>query len=116
MKDPFMSLNDMKGSFMASGFLDAKGAPRTLCSVAVARLAVVGSWGGLYCMAVRPDARRRGLGVAVLHELFDRARQLGVTDTWLHVRAENDGARRLYQRTGFTEVAQYHYRTRSDRR
>jgi len=85
-------------------------------AVAVARLAVVGSWGGLYCMAVRPDARRRGLGDAVLVGLLDRARQRGVTDTWLHVRAENDGARRLYERAGFTEVARYHYRTRSHRR
>jgi len=80
-------------------------------AVAVARLALVGRWGGLYCMAVRPDARRRGFGAAVLHGLLDGARRHGVTDTWLQVRAENDGARRLYQRAGFTEIADYHYRS-----
>jgi ribosomal protein S18 acetylase RimI-like enzyme len=79
--------------------------------VAVARLALVGRWGGLYCMAVRSDARRRGLGGAVLRGLLESAREHGVTDAWLQVRADNDGARRLYERAGFAEVASYHYRS-----
>ncbi len=75
---------------------------------AVGRLAVVGEWGGVYCMAVRPDARGQGFGGRVLAGLVAAG---GVPNTWLQVRAENLGARRLYERAGYTEVARYHYRT-----
>lgn len=80
-------------------------------AVAVARLALVGEWGGVYCMAVRDDARRRGVGASLLDGLLQAGHQRGVRRAWLQVRAENSGARRLYQRAGFTEVARYHYRS-----
>lgn len=80
-------------------------------AVAVARLALVGEWGGVYCMAVREDARRRGVGAVLLDGLLQAGRARGVRRAWLQVRAENSGARRLYQRAGFTEVARYHYRS-----
>lgn len=85
---------------------DARGA------VAIGRLALVGEWGGVYCMAVRADARRHGLGVAVLRGLLAAGRERGVTHAWLHVRAENTAAKQLYARFGFTEAGTYHYRTR----
>lgn len=74
----------------------------------VARLALVGEWGGLYCMAVRPDVRRRGLGSVLLRGLLEGA---GVARCWLQVREDNPGARAFYARTGFTAAARYHYRT-----
>lgn len=77
---------------------------------AVARLALVGKWGGLYCMAVRPDVRRRGWGSVVLRGLLEAA---GVRRCWLQVREDNPGARAFYARAGFTSAARYHYRTRS---
>jgi N-acetylglutamate synthase len=80
-------------------------------TTAVARLALVGEWGGLYCMAVRDDARGRGLGARLLDGVLLAGHERGVRRAWLQVRAENDGARRLYQRAGFTEVARYHYRS-----
>lgn len=80
-------------------------------AVAVGRLALVGAWGGVYCMAVRADARRRGLGGTVLQGLLAAGRARGVTHTWLHVLAHNTAARRLYQRAGYTEAARYHYRS-----
>jgi N-acetylglutamate synthase len=80
-------------------------------AVAVGRLALVGAWGGVYCMAVRADARRRGLGGAVLRGLLAAARARGVTHTWLHVLDHNTAARRLYQRAGYAETARYHYRS-----
>jgi ribosomal protein S18 acetylase RimI-like enzyme len=78
--------------------------------VAVGRLALVGEWGGVYCLAVRPDVRRRGFGGAVLAGLLAAGRDRGITRTWLQVRAENTTARRLYARAGYTEAGQYHYR------
>ncbi|HEY0448271.1 GNAT family N-acetyltransferase [Actinophytocola sp.] len=78
---------------------------------AVARLALVGEWGGLYCMAVRADARRRGLGSVVLRGVLSAAVGLGVRRCWLQVRASNAAARALYAGAGFTEAARYHYRT-----
>jgi ribosomal protein S18 acetylase RimI-like enzyme len=84
-------------------------------AVAVGRMALVGEWGGVYCMAVRSDARRRGLGAAVLTGLLAAGRARGITRSWLHVLAENTVAQRLYERAGYTEVSTYHYR-RSHRR
>lgn len=80
-------------------------------AAAVGRLALVGEWGGVYCLAVREDARRRGLGATVLDGLLAAGRERGVTRSWLQVRAENAGARRLYERAGYTEAARYHYRS-----
>jgi ribosomal protein S18 acetylase RimI-like enzyme len=78
---------------------------------AVGRLALVGEWGGVYCMAVRPSARRRGHGAAVLSGLLRAGRARGITRAWLHVRAENTAALSLYRQAGFTETSRYHYRS-----
>ncbi|GAB3448495.1 GNAT family N-acetyltransferase [Actinophytocola sediminis] len=80
-------------------------------AAAVARLALVGEWGGLYCLAVRPDARRQGLAAAVTRALAASAESGGVRRLWLQVREENAAARALYAGTGFTTTARYHYRT-----
>lgn len=81
-------------------------------AAAVGRLALVGAWGGVFCLTVRPDARRRGLGGAVLTGLLAAGQARGVSRSWLQVRAENTAARRLYERAGYTQTATYHYRTR----
>jgi ribosomal protein S18 acetylase RimI-like enzyme len=80
--------------------------------LAVGRLALVGDWGGVYCLAVDPSARRRGLGGAVLGGLLAAGKELGITRSWLQVREENSAARRLYRRAGYAEVTRYHYRSR----
>lgn len=77
---------------------------------AVGRLALVGEWGGVYCLAVRPDVRRQGLGGAVLTGLLAAGKEHGITRSWLQVLAHNETAQRLYQRFGYTETAGYHYR------
>ena len=82
-------------------------------AAAVARLALVGEWGGLYCVAVRPDARRRGLAGAVTRALVAAAADEGVRGCWLQVRADNEPAGALYRRAGFADVGRYHYRTQS---
>lgn len=80
-------------------------------TAAVGRLALVGRWAGLYCMAVRPDLRRRGYAMSVLRALLEHAVNLGVRSTWLQVVANNDAARALYRRVGFADLSSYHYRT-----
>ena len=93
---------------------------------AVGRLAVVpggtavpgaaGSWGGLYCMATRPDARRRGYASRVQQALFSAGAARGLAGYWLLVMASNTAARELYSRAGFCEVSRYYYRQERPRR
>ena len=52
-------------------------------------------------MAVRPDARRRGIGAALLQALLAWAAQNGARHFSLEVRASNGAAIALYQRLGF---------------
>lgn len=80
-------------------------------TAAVGRLALVGQWAGVYCMAVRPDVRRRGYAMSVLRALIEHAADRGVRHTWLQVVADNDAARTLYRRAGFADLYGYHYRT-----
>lgn len=93
-----------------------RGVPSTYAAIgggvpdAVGRLTVTDGWGGIYCMAVRADARRRGLGRAILLALLDAARAGGAHHAYLTVVAANAPARALYAGTGFAEVGGYHYR------
>ncbi|WP_427018039.1 GNAT family N-acetyltransferase [Pseudarthrobacter sp. P1] len=67
-------------------------------------------WGGIYAMAVRPDARRQGVAAAILDALLADGAARGVADFFLLVTAANAGARELYAAAGFAEAARYHYR------
>ena len=55
-------------------------------------------------LSVVPDARRAGLGGALLAQFLDDARQLGAEQVFLEVRAGNAPAIALYERAGFTRV------------
>ena len=79
---------------------------------AVARLAVVGEWGGLYAVATRPDARRRGLARGLARALAHAAADHGVTALWLQVVAENAAAHALYASLGFRRASGYSYWSR----
>ncbi len=76
---------------------------------AVGRVALLDGWAGIYCMAVRPDARRRGLGAAMLRMLGGAA---GGRRLWLQVLADNVAAHALYASAGFTPAFAHHYRVR----
>lgn len=61
----------------------------------------MGDWGWIGTLAVRPAWRRRGLGMALLHESFYRFAERGETTAALGVDSENPtGATRLYERVG----------------
>ena len=56
-------------------------------------------------LAVLPAYRRRGIGLRLMLHLIRVARQRGAKRMTLEVRVSNHGARALYQRLGFYDVA-----------
>ena len=56
-------------------------------------------------LSVVPDARREGLGSALLERFCDDARRCGAEQMFLEVRLSNDAAIALYESAGFTSVA-----------
>jgi ribosomal protein S18 acetylase RimI-like enzyme len=72
--------------------------------------------GGLYCMATRPDARRRGYASRILRSLLGAGGEPRLDAYWLLVTAANHGARELYARSGFREAGRYVYRQERPRR
>lgn len=67
-------------------------------------------WGGLYCMATRPDARRRGYARQILDSLLREGAARELAGYWLLVTAGNHGAQQLYAAAGFSEAGRYLYR------
>ena len=53
-------------------------------------------------VAVHPNHRRRGLGLAVVEALVREARERGLEQISLEVRRSNEAAIRLYERIGFS--------------
>jgi [ribosomal protein S18]-alanine N-acetyltransferase len=52
-------------------------------------------------VAVAPNARRCGLGKALMHELLAYAAEHAIARIILEVRCDNEPARKLYERLGF---------------
>lgn len=80
--------------------------------VAVARLALVGELGGIYCVVTGEHFRSRGYARALLLGLIKEAARLKLSGLWLQVTASNDVARGLYESLGFQTVSRYHYRVK----
>lgn len=59
----------------------------------------------LYVSVVHIDSsyRGKGIGKKMLREVEDEACRMGVKALWLHAEAENDGARRFYEREGYVQ-------------
>ncbi|WP_106245511.1 ribosomal protein S18-alanine N-acetyltransferase [Allonocardiopsis opalescens] len=81
-----------------------------------AGLLAAGEQGDVQTLAVEPGLWGRGIGRALLDALFAEAGRRGVRDLFLEVRADNDRARALYTRLGFTQVGlrRRYYRDRAD--
>ncbi|MGO4592313.1 GNAT family N-acetyltransferase [Leifsonia sp. 2TAF2] len=76
---------------------------------AVARLALVDEWGGLFAVATRPAARRRGLARALVQALTAASGEHGIRGLWLQVLAGNAPAHALYASLGFRPASRYAY-------
>jgi len=72
--------------------------------VGYAGLAAAGGQADVQTIGVRADRRGLGIGAALLTELMDEAVRRESEAVFLEVRADNDGARRLYERFGFGQV------------
>jgi ribosomal-protein-alanine acetyltransferase len=56
-------------------------------------------------IAVSPDARRHGIGRALMVALLAEARRRRATEVFLEVRADNPNAQALYASLGFQQIA-----------
>ena len=56
-------------------------------------------------VATHPDYRRRGIATSLTKKIMQHACRRGVQAIWLHVRADNPGALKLYSDLGFEERA-----------
>lgn len=75
--------------------------------------------GELANIAIREDARGRGLGGVLLDRVLDVARERGVRSLFLEVRVSNEAAASLYDSRGFVEIGRrrdYYERPREDAR
>ena len=56
-------------------------------------------------IAVAPDARRHGIGRALMNALMVEARDRGASELFLEVRDDNPAAQRLYESLSFDRIA-----------
>jgi [ribosomal protein S18]-alanine N-acetyltransferase len=61
--------------------------------------------GDIQTLAVAENARRNGLGRTLVTALIAEAAARGATQVFLEVRADNPGARALYDSLGFEQIA-----------
>ena len=70
-------------------------------AVAYGGMLIVPDEGQVTNVAVRPDFRRRGLGALIVEAFIREARERGLEQISLEVRASNEAAIGLYRRFGF---------------
>jgi ribosomal protein S18 acetylase RimI-like enzyme len=68
-------------------------------------------WVGVFSMKTHPAHRRRGVAQALLRDLARWGEEGGADRMYLQVETDNDAARGLYERSGFTRHHGYWYRT-----
>jgi GNAT superfamily N-acetyltransferase len=111
---------DPSAAASSPGILERVSRPRTFALlrderrvVATALGTLSPGWLGLSCLAVCEDARRRGLGRAMIGALAVWARAAGAAGLWLEVEDDNEAALALYGELALTPVGGYSYLTRS---
>jgi ribosomal-protein-alanine N-acetyltransferase len=93
----------------ADDFQDLFGAPGTIAVAAgdldgFIMLRVAADEAEILTLAVRPSARRRGLGLALVTAAQEAAAAGGAEALWLEVAADNAPALALYDRAAFDEA------------
>lgn len=79
--------------------------------IACGSVALDGTLAGVFGMVTSAAHRARGLASAIVTALLDAARERGVATAYLQVEADNQPARRVYQKFGFTDCYAYWYRS-----
>jgi ribosomal-protein-alanine N-acetyltransferase len=99
----------LPGVWFSMAWLDARAA-----GFALAR--TVADEAELLLLAIRPPARRRGVGTALLRSIVADARERGADKMHLEVRANNEAVR-LYRGEGFEKIGERrdYYRGRDGR-
>lgn len=69
-----------------------------------AGIMVIADSAEILTVGVVPTARREGIATRLLDGLLAEARRRGAVEAFLEVRIDNDAARQLYERGGFTQV------------
>jgi [ribosomal protein S18]-alanine N-acetyltransferase len=72
--------------------------------IGYAGLAAAGGQGDVQTIGVQADRQGQGVGAALLTALLEEARLRDCDMVYLEVRADNERARRLYERFGFRRV------------
>jgi ribosomal protein S18 acetylase RimI-like enzyme len=83
---------------------------------AVGRGVVEREWLGVFNMATLPAIRGRGAGSRILTLLAKWGNEQGALYAYLQVDSDNIPALRLYAKTGFDTLYQYHYRLENPNR
>ncbi|MFJ2147806.1 GNAT family N-acetyltransferase [Streptomyces microflavus] len=97
------------GSGPAVWFATVAGEAGGEAPAAIGRCVVDGRWAGFMAVEVAPEHRRRGLATSVMAALARRALDEGASAAWLQVEEDNEGARALYDGTGFAAHHRYHH-------
>ena len=109
-----MSLNQRPdSSFAAWGRMMSRVANRAaglwVPSQAVGLVVSSGELGAVYCVAVAPEHRRKGLARAIMDAADVWAVEQACTTSFLQVVGNNQDALALYEALGFVEAYRYHY-------
>ncbi|UJF36012.1 GNAT family N-acetyltransferase [Paenibacillus hexagrammi] len=75
---------------------------------------VEGKWAGFVSIVVREDFRGRGISYLLMHHLTKWSLEQGASCQYLQVMAENETARKLYEKLGYKPLFEYHYRCKYD--
>ena len=86
------------------GAIDAANTPAMFVPLLELENLAAGTW-YINAVAVFPDARGLGVGSKLMRHAEQRASELGLRGPSLIVSDANQGARRLYERLGYKEVA-----------
>lgn len=69
--------------------------------------ALAAGWASIRTLAVRSDARDRGVGESLTRECIRRARERGAVAVGLHTSPIMEAANRLYGRLGFRRAPEF---------